>query len=68
MMWSVTEHQISMIVVQLRVTQRGTGEIFRSMLQPQFGPSVPKQDENVPDFSNGSQECTGHSFFCKRIA
>lgn len=44
MMWSVTEHETSMIFIQLLVTYRGSGEILRSMLQPQFGPSVPKQD------------------------
>lgn len=44
MMRPVTEHQTPMIFIQLLVTYRGTREIFRSMLQPQFRPSVPKQD------------------------
>lgn len=44
MMWLVTEHQISNIFIQLLVTHRTTGEIFSSMIQPLFGPSVPKQD------------------------
>lgn len=65
-MWSVTE--TSMTFTQLSVTHRGAGEISRSMLQHQFGLSVPKQDSIVLTSQTVARNAQVTNVYCKMKA